>query len=213
MNKVLEEIDFILKDAIYSLEYASFNYDGTKDENVPLSLIESTGVGDSCIISARRLKTLLEAYKNQSSVSDEESNVSSQEPDATNALVMKGKLINYCGFTHTNRNHLTIEVLGHENYMGNRVKIGDEIELKHQWPEGKEGASGATASKEIGEPLQNNSEEEAWQDVTKKWGATHKIEKVYGAEVILDDLEDNQSVCYGGKGFYFLLTKLNKSNQ
>jgi hypothetical protein len=69
MNKVLEEIDFILKDAIYSLEYASFNYDGTKDENVPLSLIESTGVGDSCIISARRLKTLLEAYKNQSSVS------------------------------------------------------------------------------------------------------------------------------------------------
>lgn len=41
------------------------------------------------------------------------------------------------------------------------------------------------------------------------YGKTHKIEKRFGTEVILETLEDNQSVCYGDGGTYhYLLTKL-----
>lgn len=45
---------------------------------------------------------------------------------------MKGKLITYCGFTQSNRNHLTIEVWGTENFIGNSIKTGDEFELWHK---------------------------------------------------------------------------------
>jgi FtsZ-binding cell division protein ZapB len=42
---------------------------------------------------------------------------------------MKGKIINICGFAQSNRNHLTIEICGEENYIGNFIKTGMEIEI------------------------------------------------------------------------------------
>lgn len=50
-------------------------------------------------------------------------------------MEMKGKIINYSGFTPTNKNHVLVEVLGMENYFGNVIKIGDEVILEHPQPE------------------------------------------------------------------------------
>ena len=43
----------------------------------------------------------------------------------------KGILKTYSGFTQSNRNILTIEVGGVENYIGNTLKIGDKINIQH----------------------------------------------------------------------------------
>ena len=44
--------------------------------------------------------------------------------------------------------------------------------------------------------------------VTKNFGATHKIEAVLGTHVVLDGLREGQSVCFGdGKHYHFKLTK------
>lgn len=42
---------------------------------------------------------------------------------------MKGTIIKMCGFTPSNKNHLTIEILGEENYIGNHIKTGMEVEV------------------------------------------------------------------------------------
>jgi len=43
--------------------------------------------------------------------------------------------------------------------------------------------------------------------VNKNFGKTHKIEAVLGTVVILENLEDNESVVFGdGKHYYFKLT-------
>lgn len=45
-------------------------------------------------------------------------------------------------------------------------------------------------------------------NVTERYGETHTIEAVLGTTGELEDLEDNQSVCWGdGKSYHFLLTK------
>lgn len=43
----------------------------------------------------------------------------------------KGTLKTYSGFTHSNRNILQIEVAGVENYIGNTLKVGDEVNIQH----------------------------------------------------------------------------------
>lgn len=53
-----------------------------------------------------------------------------------------------------------------------------------------------------------SSNNEDFKNVSKKYGATHKIEPVHGTKVIFKNLSDNQSVCYGdGKTYHFRLTK------
>ena len=44
---------------------------------------------------------------------------------------MDGKLITYCSYTHSNRNKLEIMVHGEENYVGNTLKSGDKVEVRH----------------------------------------------------------------------------------
>lgn len=43
----------------------------------------------------------------------------------------KGTLKTYSGFTQSNRNILQIEVAGVENYIGNTLKVGDEVNIQH----------------------------------------------------------------------------------
>ena len=43
----------------------------------------------------------------------------------------RGTLKTYCGYTQSNRNTLEIEVSGVENYIGNTLKVGDEINIQH----------------------------------------------------------------------------------
>jgi hypothetical protein len=43
--------------------------------------------------------------------------------------VIEGNLIECGGFTHSNRNHLLIEVWGEINYIGNQYRTGDKIKL------------------------------------------------------------------------------------
>lgn len=45
--------------------------------------------------------------------------------------VMDGNLVTYCGFSHSDRNILNIEVTGHHNYIVNTLKKGDGIKLIH----------------------------------------------------------------------------------
>lgn len=40
-----------------------------------------------------------------------------------------GEVIQLLGFTPTNKNHLTIEVFGMENYIGNHIKKGAEVRI------------------------------------------------------------------------------------
>lgn len=57
-----EQVDAI-KDVLIkskgALEYAAFNYDGSKLENLRPGLLDSTGVSDSCLISVREINHLL----------------------------------------------------------------------------------------------------------------------------------------------------------
>jgi hypothetical protein len=46
-----------------AMEYAAFNYDGSKLENLQLGIIESTGVSDSLLIEVRNNKILIEELK------------------------------------------------------------------------------------------------------------------------------------------------------
>lgn len=47
-----------------------------------------------------------------------------------------------------------------------------------------------------------------YQDVIKKWGKTHTIEKIMGTHVDLKNLKNGQSVCWGdGETYHFRLTK------
>jgi len=48
-----------------------------------------------------------------------------------NVKIMEGELITYCGYTQSNRNKLEIMVCGVENYMGNNLKSGDTVEVRH----------------------------------------------------------------------------------
>ena len=45
--------------------------------------------------------------------------------------IMDGELITYCGYTQSNRNKLEIMVHGEENYIGNNLKEGDKVEIRH----------------------------------------------------------------------------------
>jgi len=40
---------------------------------------------------------------------------------------LDAELINYCGFTPTNKNNLTFVVFGEENYINNNLNIGDKV--------------------------------------------------------------------------------------
>lgn len=49
---------------------------------------------------------------------------------------------------------------------------------------------------------------EIMADVVQKWGNTHDIQKVWGTRVVLSDLPEGVSVCYGdGETYHFQLTK------
>ena len=52
-----------LEDCINSLEYAAYNIDGKKIEDLPAGLIESTGAADTALISARNAKQTLTELK------------------------------------------------------------------------------------------------------------------------------------------------------
>lgn len=61
---------------------------------------------------------------------------------------------------------------------------------------------------EVSLPDAEEEYETALKQVTEKWGAIYSIEKVMGTHVELDDLNDNESVCFGaGKTYHFKLTK------
>lgn len=54
------EVKDLLKKCKYALEYAAYNYDGAKLENLPLTMVESTGVSDSALLAARDIEQFLE---------------------------------------------------------------------------------------------------------------------------------------------------------
>jgi len=41
-----------------------------------------------------------------------------------------GEVVKMCGFTHSNRNLVTIEVCGEENYIANNIKIGSTLKIR-----------------------------------------------------------------------------------
>ena len=45
--------------------------------------------------------------------------------------IMKGKVLEKSGFTHSNRNHLKIEITFEQNYISNNVKVGDVLDIYH----------------------------------------------------------------------------------
>lgn len=59
----MEEITERLLRCNAALEYAAFNYDGSKLEDLPDNMIESTGVSDTCLIEVRENLKFLEAWK------------------------------------------------------------------------------------------------------------------------------------------------------
>jgi hypothetical protein len=59
-----KEIMLRLSQNNMALEYAAFNYDGMKLEDLKPGIIESTGVSDSCLIEVRENKKMLDVlYK------------------------------------------------------------------------------------------------------------------------------------------------------
>ena len=54
------------------------------------------------------------------------------------------------------------------------------------------------------------TDEEIYANVKKLYGGTCDITKIKGSKVDLTKLFDNQKVCAGGKGYYFLLTEKSK---
>lgn len=44
----------------------------------------------------------------------------------------KAILKTYSSFTHSDRNKLVFEVSGVENYVGNTLKVGDEVNIQHK---------------------------------------------------------------------------------
>lgn len=43
--------------------------------------------------------------------------------------IIKGKIIDGCSFTQSNKNNLTIQFLGQHNLVTNQFKIGDEVQV------------------------------------------------------------------------------------
>lgn len=61
--------------------------------------------------------------------------------------------------------------------------------------------------------MQEEKLKKHFSHVYKKWGDTHKIEKVKGVTVDLRTLADDESVVYGdGNTFHFKLTRLTKQD-
>jgi len=57
------ELVRVLNDCIHSLEYAAYNIDGSKLQDLDPRVVESTGVSESCLISARNAKAALAKHK------------------------------------------------------------------------------------------------------------------------------------------------------
>ncbi len=61
---------------------------------------------------------------------------------------------------------------------------------------------------ETQEDYEERMEQEGYNKIFKKYNKTHDIEKVPGTSVRMQDLNDDQSVCWGdGKTYHYLLTK------
>jgi len=56
MEKLIERLDACSR----ALVYAAYNYDGAKLEDLPVNIIESTGVSDTCLIEIRENNLLIE---------------------------------------------------------------------------------------------------------------------------------------------------------
>lgn len=59
----MKEIIKRLKDCNYALERAAFLHDGLKLKDLPKGIIESTGVGKTCLIEVRENNKLIEKLR------------------------------------------------------------------------------------------------------------------------------------------------------
>ena len=61
---IFDEISTLLKSNNQVMEYAAFNYDGSKLSNLKPGLIDSTGVSDSLLIQVRENNEMLNTIRN-----------------------------------------------------------------------------------------------------------------------------------------------------